>query len=571
MIAPALAPLRSPDGTTLSAPARIYRLLSLEKSDVWSIVVYAVAIGLLTLAVPVAVQALVNTVGFTALLQPIVVLTVIVFLGLLGAGILRTLQSSVVEVLQQRLFVRAAHDLASRLPSATLSSLAGRRGPDLVNRFFDVALVQKTLASLLVDALSVVLQALVAMLLLAFYHPILLAFDVVLMAAIAAIVFGVGRKGPKTSIDESKAKYETVAWLEEVAAAARTFKSPGSEQYVFRRADKLARKYVHARKTHFVILLRQIALSHGLQAVAVAGLLGLGGALVMRGQLSVGQLVAAELVVNGVVSGLTKFGKHLESYYDLVASVDKVGTLVDLPQERTSGIARETSPDGPAELVLSEVTLQLDGRGAPFAPLSLAIEPGAAAAIYGRNGSGKSALADLLHGVHLPSAGRVVVDGLDTHTLSLRTLRREVAVVRDPTLFDGTILDNVVLGRPEVTTERALSALERVGLLDDVAAWPLGLETKVGGARQPLTTSQTALLALARALAGDPRLLVVDEVMDALDGPTVERLLVRLQGPQTLLVLTAHERVAGCFAQRVVLEGVAPARHGALSAAEVAS
>ena len=221
--------------------------------------------------------------------------------------------------------------------------------------------------------------------------------------------------------------------------------------------------------------------------------------------------------------------------------------------------------------MLSEVTLQLDGRGAPFAPLSLAIQPGAAAAIYGRNGSGKSALADLLHGVHLPSAGRVVVDGLDTHTLSLRTLRREVAVVRDPTLFDGTILDNVVLGRPEVTTERALSALERVGLLDEVAAWPLGLETRVGGARQPLTTSQTALLALARALAGDPRLLVVDEVMDALDGPTVERLLLSLKGPQTLLVLTAHERVADCFAQRVVLEGVAPARHGVLSAAEVAS
>ncbi len=571
MIAPALAPLRSPDGTTLSAPARIFRLLSLEKGDVWSIVVYAVAIGLLTLAVPVAVQALVNTVGFTALLQPIVVLTVIVFLGLLGAGILRTLQSSVVEVLQQRLFVRAAHDLASRLPAATLSSLAGRRGPNLVNRFFDVAIVQKTLASLLVDALSVVLQALVAMLLLAFYHPILLAFDVVLMVAIAAIVFGVGRKGPPTAIYESKAKYETVAWLEEVAAAARTFKSPGSEQYVFQRADQLARKYVQARKTHFVILLRQIALSHGVQAVAVAGLLGLGGALVMRGQLSVGQLVAAELVVNGVVSGLTKFGKHLESYYDLVASVDKVGNLVDLPQERTSGIARHTSPDGPAALELFDVTLDLDGRGTPFAALSLTIRPGSAAAIYGRNGSGKSALADLLHGVHLPSTGRVVVDDLDTHTLSLRTLRREVAVVRDPTLFDGTILDNVVLGRAEVTTERALAALDRVGLLDEVGAWPLGLETKVGGARQPLSTSQTALLALARALAGDPRLLVVDEVMDALDGPTVERLLLRLQGPQTLLVLTAHERVAGCFAQRVVLEGVAPVRRAAGAGDEVAS
>ncbi len=339
-----LTKLRSPEGQALSPWERLHRLASLEAGDLAAILIYAVAIGLASLAVPLAAQALVNSVAFSALAQPVVVLSILLLVGLLVAGGLRILQYRLAERLQQRFFVRATHDVIHRLVRADVDALSALKGREFMNRFFDVAIVQKTSSALLLDGLSIVLQGMASLVLLALYHPALLAFDVVLLGAIA-LILALGRTGVPTAIYESKAKYATVGWLQDLAERASALKEREAALRAFEKGDELARATVGARQKHFRILLRQMIASTFLQALATAGLLGLGGMLVMKGQLTMGQLVAAELAVAGVLSGVAKFGKHLEGYYDLAASIDKVGSLVDLPSDGQEGQERPTTRD----------------------------------------------------------------------------------------------------------------------------------------------------------------------------------------------------------------------------------
>ncbi|MBP9111706.1 MAG: ABC transporter ATP-binding protein [Polyangiaceae bacterium] len=541
-----LEPLRSDEHDPVSPVERLRRLAALEQGDVAVIVVYAIAVGLVSLAVPIAAQSIVNTVAFTALLQPVLVLSILVFLGLITAGILRTLQYKVIETLQQRLFVRMAYDSVRRLTKANIRGFGdGSAAPELMNRFFEVATIQKAASTLLLDGLSVVLQGGVSLLLLAFYHPALLAFDVVLMALIAFMIFGLGRNGVSTAIKESKAKYATAAWLEEMAGALRTFKSRESQEFATMRADELAKAYVLARGKHFKILVRQIVASYILQAIATAGLLGLGGFLVIKGQLTLGQLVAAELIVTAVLVNVAKFGKYLESYYDLVASVDKVGNIVDLPSEREEG-ASHARVEGPARVELIDVEFSY-GSTPALRDISIDIAPGAQLAILGSDASGKSTLVDILYGLRAPSQGQVKFDGIDVRTLALSDLRRDVALVGKAEIFDASVIDNLCLGRPDVDATTIANALECVGLSEEIGNLSEGTLTKLGPSGCRLTTSQAARLTIARGIVAKPRLLIVDEALDRLGTETAIKVLhgiARNADSTTVLVLTSRQEIA---------------------------
>jgi len=538
--------VRSEPERPLSPVARLRRLAALEHGDLTVIVVYAIAIGVVSLAVPIAAQSLVNTVAFTALLQPLVVLSALVLVGLFAAGALRALQYRVVETLQQRFFVRLTHDAALRITRSDLRAFAERGAPEVMNRFFDVAIVQKTATTLLLDGLSVVLQGGVSLVLLAFYHPALLAFDVVLIALIALTLFGLGRGGVSSAIKESKAKYATAAWLEEVATAFRTFKSGPSARFALRRADALARAYVEARQKHFKVLFRQILSSYVLQACATAALLGLGGSLVIKGQLTLGQLVAAELIVTGVLAGVAKFGKYLESYYDLCASLDKVGQIVDLPEEREGGISTPPRAE-PARLELDGVAFAYGENAWALRDVSFELEPGARVAVLGGDASGKSTLVDMLYGLRAPSRGRILLDGIDARTLTLADLRRDIAVVGAPEIVDGTLLDNLGLGLEHVDASLASEALAAVALSDDVAALPEGALTALGHAGSRLTSTQAARLAIARGLLRQPRLLLIDQALDGLGAETARRVLQGIaSSPRSasVVVFTSREEIA---------------------------
>ncbi|MEI6334205.1 MAG: ABC transporter ATP-binding protein [Methylococcaceae bacterium] len=537
---------------------RLMELMRADHADLWVVLGLALGSGLLALASPVAVQALVNTVAMSGMGQPLLVLSTILFFFLTFGGAVHVLQSYLVEIVQRRIFVRLATDLAYRLPRAHSDAYRHHHGPELVNRFFDVLTVQKAGSSLLLDGLSTAVQTLVGLIMLAFYHPFLLAFDVVLVLLIFFIIFVLGRGGVATAIQESLSKYALVAWLEIVASNMQTFKFNGGPELSAKRTDALALDYLAAKRNHYQVLLRQIIGSVTLYAIASTALLAIGGYLVIDGHLTLGQLVAAELIVSSALISLVKFGKHLEGYYDLMAGADKIGHLLDLPLEREQGVAPIII--GPVSLAVRNLYFSFGAKQPVFSNLSFLVQPGESVAVFGGYGSGKSTLAALLCGLRQPGKGYIDINGVDLGNLRLEALRKRIAVVGRTEFFQDSLFENVRLGRPELRRDEVEEVLSAVGLLDDIAGLAEdGLDTDISPSGAPLSAAQGRLLLLARAIAGRPALLILDGILDEMDDAARHRLtqvLFASDAPWTLLVLTGSTDVAALCRRTVELPGV---------------
>jgi ABC-type bacteriocin/lantibiotic exporter with double-glycine peptidase domain len=287
-------------------------------------------------------------------------------------------------------------------------------------------------------------------------------------------------------------------------------------------AELLATQYLEHRHSHFRIVLRQILAATITQALASAVLLGMGGWLVLKGQLTLGQLVAAELIVTSVAAGLAKLGKHLETYYDLVTGVYKVGHLLDLPLERSAGqlpLQREE----PYAIELEDLCVS---RGSTsFTGVNLEIEAGEHIGIVGEDGAGKSALLDVIYGWRKPNKGMIRFDGIDLKRLSLEVLRDDIELVREADVLENTIDANIRLGRMTRSPEEVRGALDAVDLLDEFNRLSHGIDTRLVANGAPLSSDQLSRLMLARAILAQPKVLLLDGTLDRIRPERLERAL----------------------------------------------
>lgn len=231
-------------------------------------------------------------------------------------------------------------------------------------------------------------------------------------------------------------------------------------------------------------------------------------------QLTLGQLVAAELIVTAVVAAFSKLGKYFESFYDLVASVDKLGHLTDLPTERRREVPLPVAGGGLC-LDASAVTVR-STSGGTLSGVNLRLPRGGRMAIHGASGSGKTALVDALTGVRPHCGGRLDVEGIAVDEIEASSMRSAIAIVCDDGLFEGTIDENIRLGRGDLTRQDARLALQKVGIWDAVSMLPAGLDTRVATHGKGLPSDLVHRLVIARAIATRPRLLVLDGVLDRL-------------------------------------------------------
>lgn len=532
---------------------RLQKLITLEREDIGILITYGVGIGVLSLATPVAVQALVNTIAFGALFQPLVVLTLILLVLLGFSNSLVALQFYVVEMLQRRLFVRLFGETASRLQQVLYAEKDGHHLPELTNRFFDVVTLQKTASVMLLETLGYVLQTVIGMILLAFYHPLLLAFDLFFVCALAFILFGMGKNGLSSAIEQSKAKYQAAAWLEELAANPILGKSSENRAYLDAQTDHIAQHYVEACAKHFKVLSNQNIGALVLHTLANTLLLGMGGWMVISYQLSLGQLIAAELVVGAMIYGLTRLGKTLDNFYEMLASVDKLGYLLDLPQEKTQGAMPELL-ETPYQVSIENLSMPGGIHQNALDNVSLQLAPGSQVVISGD--MEKGSLLDVIYGLRQASSGRVCLNGHDLRDLNLGQLRNTVALVREAEILTGTLLDNLCLGRANTLTE-VRQMLDQVGLTETIAQLPDSLQTALLPNGSPLTHEQCLRLALARAMLGRPRLLLLDRVLDRIDDrelPGILDLLFAPNSPWTLLVVSQRANIIDRFQRQLKID-----------------
>jgi putative ABC transport system ATP-binding protein len=539
-----------------SAIDHVLSLFKAESEDLFIVISYSLAIGILSLVVPIGVQTIVNTVAFGTVLQPLIILTLLVFAGTAISGVISVLQLWVVERLQRRIFVRVAIELAGRIPRFRAFVCREEFAPELINRFFEVALVQKGLSKIFLEGTTVVLQTVVGATVLSLYHPYFLVFVAFLIISVLFILFVLGRGAIATSIKESSAKHTVLIWLENMAQSPLMFRSGLGRKFGIDMADKVTYSYLKARSKHFRKLLKQGISFFVLQSVSTAMLLGIGGYLVMKEQLTLGQLVAAEIIMSSVLSSLTKMSVLLGSFYDLVASLSKLDSLIELPTEDFVG--DELHPGNePLSVIIRDLDLGFN-KNRVFERLNMTIAAGERVAICGENGSGKSLLAHLLLKLDCQESGVIEYNGQNLNDLDPLSIRSSVQLIKGPEFFRGTIEDNLCLGSKTYDNGFIRQVLNSLGLQDDIEGLKNGLKTWLHEDGRPMSGGQAARLVLGRALLQKPRLLILDETLDKVDWEVlITYVFPTLKDPKlnaTVIVMTHDISVAKVFNKAFILK-----------------
>jgi ATP-binding cassette subfamily B protein len=500
----------------------IKRMLRLERRDIWIVMIYSIVTSLLGLVVPLSSQSIVNAVALGVFSQQLIVLCIVVFLALTAMAFLDVLERHVIDMIQRRMFVSTAFDVVYRLPHLTNAVMRRSYGPELVNRFFDVITVQKSVAKFLLEGTNALLVVLTGLIVLGVYHPFFLVYDVVFILFIPFLIFILGRGAVTTAVKTSKMKYMAAAWLEDVARNQLGFKLTRTSPFIFTRVDDISTGYVEARQKYFVIMARQIFGSYIFRGFATVGVLALGGILVIEQAISLGQLVAAEIIIILVFGAMDKLITQFDSYYDMVAALNKISGLVDQELEDVGGLHVPHYTDG-AEVAAYNMSFTYDDQQI-LSDVNFRISRGERVSLIGASGSGKSTLAAIILGLEAPKHGTVEVNGIDTRTADLRTLRKRVGYIfSENQIIPGTVLENITLGR-EVSYDDLTWALEMACLPDVVRGLPNGLHTMLSATGDNIALGVRRMILFARMILDRPDLLVIDEGFEGIDDGTKLRM-----------------------------------------------
>jgi len=543
-----------------SASARLFELIAAEKRHIALVYLYATLVGLFSLTLPLGVQATIGLVSGGLILQPVVLLVSFVVLGTLAYGVLSVMQLSVVETIQQRIFARFALELVARLPRLAMEKRSGEDLSERMNRFFEVVTIQKSGAKLLVDGSTALLQVLFGLLLLTVYHPYFAFFGATLVLLLVVIFRVTGPKGLATSIKESSYKYRAVSWLGEVARASVSFKYAGRTDLPLARMDEHVSGYLKYRQSHFGVLAQQKIAMVLFKTFVTGGLLVLGSLLVIDRQITLGQFVASEIVVVTVIAGIEKLIASLADVYDLLTAVEKLSQLRDLELEEGRGLALDRSARGLAVGMRGLAFAYPSATAPTLRGLDLRIASGERVGVIGVFGSGESTLLRVVAGVYGGYEGTLTYDGITRSDLDATALRELIGqVLPGEPLFEGTIEENVSMGRAGLGTAQVLEALRAVGAHEFVQTLPQGLRTEVTAGGRTLPATMALRVLLARAIVTRPRLLVLDEVFSTLAPPDRREITALLTAPDVpwTLVAASHddEFLARCDRVLVLHEG----------------
>jgi ABC-type bacteriocin/lantibiotic exporter with double-glycine peptidase domain len=543
----------------LSPVTRLYKLLSTERKDILYIYIYAVFGGIISLALPLGIQAIIGLVSGGLVFSSVAILIGAVILAVLIGGGLQIMQLSLVEVLQRRVFTKAAYEFSFRIPRIKLESIRQQYAPELMNRFFDILTIQKGLPKLLIDISSALLQILFGLILLAFYHPFFVFFGIFLVVILAGIFYLTGSKGLKSSLVESKYKYKVAFWLEELARTMSAFKMAGNSSLPMRKTDHNVNNYLHYRNDHFRVLLSQYRYFVLFKTLITGGLLIIGTLLVVDRQITLGQFVASEIVVILILNAVEKVIIYLDTVYDLLTAVEKIGNVTDLPLERSGGISVPQSyMKKGLHLRIKDLSYRYQGGRQALKGVDLEVPSGQKLGITGYEQSGKTTLANVLAGLYTDFDGAITANGFSYRDLDLINMRDYVAKnISQEDIFDGTILDNIGVGKQAVHYPEVVEVIEQVGLSDFVNSLPNGMHTQLTSGGQGLPHSVAQKIILARCFVKNPRMLILNDYFRAFTVEEKKRfiqMLTSTENPMTFLAFTTDAEVLKACQRVVVLK-----------------
>lgn len=545
---------------TWSPIRRFFKLLEIDQKDIYYVYIYAIFAGIITLSLPLGTQAIIGLIAGGAFSASLILLIAVVTLGTIMTGVLRVMQLTVMETIQRRIFTRSAFDFSYRIPRLKQEAINSRYGPELVNRFFDTVNLQKGIPKIIIDFSTAIIQIVFGLVLIAFYHPLFILFGITLLVIIGLIFRLLGPGGLKTSLKESKYKYAVAYWLEELARAVNTFKLSGYSPISLKNTDGLVCNYLESRKKHFRILMTQYGFIVAFQAVIVSSLLALGSYLVINNLINIGQFVAAEIVVLIVLSSAEKLILTLETIYDVLTGLEKLGTVTDLPLEEDKGIDfKDANRDGQMHVEVRNLTFKFpDSDRKTLKNVSFEVKPGERVCIAGYNHSGKSTLLQVVAGLYNQYNGAILYNGIPQRDLNIQKLRQHIGDFSvHESIFKGTIIDNISLGYDHIGLNEVIEAVEAVGLTEFVQSLPDGFHTELLPDGKNIPKSIRTKLILARSIAAKPPLLAVENGLVNLeygDKEQVAALLTDKEQPWTLVAVSSDPILASQCDKIILLQ-----------------
>lgn len=514
----------------------IFHILGPESNYYSLAIVYGIGISVLSLATPISVQMLINTVANTGLTLSLVVLSVTLFILLLLSGLLNALRIHLMDLFQRRFYARMVSEIALRSIYALNPFFEDLRMSTLFNRYFDIVIVQKNLPNILIGGFTIVLQVAVGFVLVSLYHPLFLVFNLVVVAVIWLIWLIWGRRAMFSAVQVSHKKHAAASWLEGLGESNGFFKSERHIAEALDRTDAITHDYITQHARHFRHHFAQTLSFLVLYALASAVLLGLGGWLVIEGQLSLGQLVAAELVLSVALFGVSQLGTYLAYFYEICGAIDELSLFYDIRQEEPTAGLVELG----AGADLSYANVAIGDRS--DAVLNFDIPGGKRVmAVAESHGIQRDAI-NLLKRHAKPESGYISLGGVDIMGVKPHNLRQKVIYLARPTIVDLTIREYLDLSGEEGSDPHDLQVLEAVGLADAVSRLEDGLDTSLSTNGWPLTISETMQLKLAATIIAEPRVLVLNQLFDTMPDEVLQRALDMLQAKCNCTVIYFTER-----------------------------
>lgn len=525
---------------------RFYDLLALDKKDISQLLFYAIFAGLVSLSVPMGVQAIINFIQSGRISASWIVLIVLVVIGVALVGLLSLMQLRITENLQQKIFVRSSFEFAARLPKIKPEAMYDFYPPELANRFFDTLTIQKGTSKLLIDFSAALLQIVFGILLLSLYHPFFIVFGILLALLLYFIFKFSYHTGLETSLKESKYKYKIASWLQEMAHNNFSFKKQLNYDFALQKNDHLLSEYLNYREKHFNIIKRQYIQLIVFKIIITASLLSIGGYLVLSQQMNIGQFVAAEIVILLVINSVEKIIVGLETFYDVLTAVEKIGQVTDIPLEKESKNESDSCYNN-ISIEAEDITFSFPHtKNDVLNKLSLRINQGEKILLTGDNGSGKTTLIRLLSGLLQPTSGLFIINDDTFRKIDLMQYRSQIgSVIHGEKPFEGSILENITFNDPTIGTEDLKWALDAVQLTSYIRTLPEGLETKIYPEGKQMSASNAQKIVLARSIIHKPKILFYEDPTDAMDNETAQEIIDFIQSPEnkwTVIVASKNER-----------------------------
>lgn len=490
---------------------RLWNFILHYRTDITTIYFFAVLGGLLQLSLPIGIQAVVSLSLGAAWATSIYLLIALVVLGVFLVGLLQLNQMRLIERLQQTIFTDNAVSYSKIIPQLDLLSYNNHYLPEQVNRFFESFQIQKMVSKVLLDIPTASIQIIFGLILLGIYHPAFILFGLGLLLAVALIIRLTVNPGLTSSMEESNLKYVNTAWIVEMARVVMSLKISKSSFLGLKRTDRNVTEYLAKRNKHFRVLLIQYKSLVVFKVLITAAMLTIAAILLIDQKITIGEFIAAEIVILTVINSIEKLIGSMDNIYDITTGLEKMENILDAPAEKNGSFPYTPNGSGPV-INLVDFGFSYPSGLKVFENLNIRFAPNTINLLSGKLGHGKSTLLRLLSTQYHHYTGQLLFDGISLQAYDLNSIRAKTGVfIHQKELFQGTVRENISMGNAEIKDEDIIHLMKELSFDNLINDFSKGLDQLIDPAGNRLASNKVNKLLLMRALINRPSLLVLDE------------------------------------------------------------